>query len=39
LKGGIDEEVKMSRLQLAKLTASVIKKSLDILGIKVVDKI
>ena len=39
LKGGIDEEVKMSRLQLAKLTASVIKKSLDILGIQVVDKI
>jgi arginyl-tRNA synthetase len=39
LKGGIEEEVKMSRLQLAKLTASVIKKSLDILGIKVVDKI
>ena len=39
LKGGIEEEVKMSRLQLAKLTASVIKKSLDILGIQVVDKI
>jgi len=39
LKGGIEEEVKMSRLQLAKLTANVIKKSLDILGIKVVDKI
>jgi len=39
LKGGIEEEVKMSRLQLAKLTASVIKKSLDILGIEVVDKI
>jgi len=39
LKAGIDEEVKMSRLQLSKLTASVIQKSLDILGIKVVDKI
>ena len=39
LKGGIEEEVKMSRLQLAKLTASVIKKGLDILGIEVVDKI
>ena len=39
LKGGIEEEVKMSRLQLVKLTASVIKKSLDILGIEVVDKI
>jgi len=39
LKGGIDEEVKMSRLQLAKLTASVIEKGLDILGIKVIDKI
>jgi arginyl-tRNA synthetase len=39
LKGGIEEEVKMSRLQLAKLTASVIKKGLDILGIKVIDKI
>ncbi len=39
LKGDIQEDIKMSRLQLAKLTASVIKKSLDILGIKVVDKI
>jgi len=39
LKGGIEEEVKMSRLQLAKLTASVIEKGLDILGIEVVDKI
>ena len=39
LKGGIEEEIKISRLQLAKLTASVIEKSLDILGIRVVDKI
>ena len=39
LKGGITEEVKMSRLQLAKLTAAVIKKGLDILGIEVVNKI
>jgi arginyl-tRNA synthetase len=39
LKGGIEEEVKMSRLQLAKLTASVIEKGLNILGIEVVDKI
>jgi len=39
LKGGIEEEVKMSRLQLAKLTGLVIEKGLDILGIKVVDKI
>ncbi len=39
LKGGIEEEVKMSRLQLARLTASVIEKGLDILGIEVVDKI
>jgi arginyl-tRNA synthetase len=39
LKGGIEEEIKMSRLQLAKLTASVIEKGLNILGIEVVDKI
>ncbi|MCK5853701.1 MAG: arginine--tRNA ligase [Sulfurovaceae bacterium] len=39
LKGGIDEEVKMSRLQLARLTGEVIKKGLDILGIEVVDRI
>jgi len=36
LKDGIDEKTKMSRLQLAKLTASV---GLNILGIEVVDKI
>jgi len=39
LKDGIDEKTKMSRLQLAKLTASVIEKGLNILGIEVVDKI
>ena len=39
LKGDIEEEVKMSRLQLATLTGQVIKKGLDILGIDVVDRI
>ncbi|SFV58488.1 Arginyl-tRNA synthetase [hydrothermal vent metagenome] len=39
LRDDIDEETKISRLLLAKLTGDVIKKSLDILGIKVVDKI
>jgi arginyl-tRNA synthetase len=39
LRDDIDENTKMSRLQLAKLTGDVIKKSLDILGIEVVDKI
>lgn len=39
LKEEIAQEVKMSRLQLATLTANVIKKSLDILGIEVVNKI
>ena len=39
LKEGIEAEIKMSRLQLATLTAKVIKKSLDILGIEVVNKI
>ena len=39
LKGGIAEETKMSRLQLANLTAKTIKQGLDILGIKVVDKL
>ncbi|MCH9741548.1 MAG: arginine--tRNA ligase [Epsilonproteobacteria bacterium] len=39
LKEGVEEEIKMSRLQLALLTANVIKKGLDILGIEVVDKI
>ena len=39
LKEGVAEDIKMSRLQLAQLTANVIKKGLEILGIKVVDKI
>jgi len=39
LKADIDEKVKMSRLQLADLTAKTIKQGLDILGIKVVDKL
>ena len=39
LKGGIEEETKMSRLKLADLTAKTIKQGLDILGIKVVDKL
>ena len=39
LKTGVDEETKMSRLQLADLTAKTIKQGLDILGIKVVDKL
>ena len=39
LKTGVDEATKMSRLQLANLTAKTIKKGLDILGIKVVDKL
>jgi len=39
LKEGVDEETKMSRLQLADLTAKTVKQGLDILGIKVVDKL
>jgi len=39
LKDGIAEDIKISRLLLAKLTANVIEKGLDILGIEVVDKI
>ncbi|NEW59811.1 arginine--tRNA ligase [Sulfurovum sp. bin170] len=39
LKDGVEKEVKMSRLQLSKLTANVIEKGLDILGIEVVDRI
>ena len=39
LKEGVDAETKMSRLQLADLTAKTIKQGLDILGIKVVDKL
>jgi len=39
LKEEIEEETKMSRLQLATVTADVIKKGLEILGIEVVEKI
>jgi len=39
LKKGVDEETKMSRLQLANLTAKTIKQGLEILGIKVVNKL
>ncbi len=39
LKEDIPEEIKLSRLQLSKLTAKVIKKGLEILGIEVVEKI
>ncbi len=39
LKEGVDEATKMSRLQLADLTAKTVKQGLDILGIKVVDKL
>jgi len=39
LKEGVDESVKMSRLQLADLTAKTIKQGLDILGIEVVDRL
>ena len=39
LKEGVDEETKMSLLQLADLTAKTIKQGLDILGIQVVNKL
>ena len=39
LKEGVCEELQMSRLALARLTARTIKEGLDILGIDVVDKI
>lgn len=39
LKEGVDEQTKMSRLQLADLTAKTIKQGLDILGIRVVDRL
>lgn len=39
LKIGVDEKMKLSRLQLAHLTAKTIKQGLDILGIKVVDRL
>jgi arginyl-tRNA synthetase len=39
LKDGIEQDIKISRLLLSKLTANVIHKGLNILGIEVVDKI
>ena len=39
LKEGVETETKMSRLLLADLTAKTIKQGLDILGIKVVNKL
>jgi arginyl-tRNA synthetase len=39
LKEGVGEATKMSRLQLANLTAKTIKQGLDILGIQVVEKL
>lgn len=39
LKSDVDVETKMSRLQLANLTAKTIRQGLDILGIEVVDKL
>ena len=39
LKGGVEEETKISRLLLADLTAKTIKQGLDILGIQVVNKL
>lgn len=39
LRDDIEDKVKISRLQLAKLTGTIIKKSLEILGIQVVNKI
>jgi len=39
LKEGVEEPIKMSRLQLADLTAKTIKQGLDILGIQVVNKL
>jgi len=39
LKEGVDEATKMSRLQLANLTAKTIKQGLELLGIQVVNKL
>jgi len=39
LKEGVDEEIKMSRLQLAGLTAKTVKQGLELLGIQVVDRL
>ncbi len=39
LRSDVDEKIKMSRLQLADLTAKTIKQGLELLGIKVVNKL
>jgi arginyl-tRNA synthetase len=39
LKEGVDEATKMSRLQLADLTAKTIKQGLELLGIEVLDRL
>lgn len=39
LKEGVEEPIKMSRLQLADLTAKTIKQGLDLLGIEVVERL
>ncbi len=39
LKEGVEAEIKMSRLALAKLTAKTIKEGLEILGIEVVERL
>jgi arginyl-tRNA synthetase len=39
LKEGVNEKTRMSRLQLADLTAKTVKKGLEILGIQVVDRL
>ncbi len=39
LKSDVDEKTKMSRLQLATLTAKTIKQGLALLGIEVVNKL
>ena len=39
LKSDVDEKIKMSRLQLADLTAKTIKQGLELLGIEVVNKL
>ena len=39
LKDGVEEDIKISRLLLAKITANTVQKGLEILGIEVVDRI
>jgi arginyl-tRNA synthetase len=39
LKEGVDEKTRMSRLQLADLTAKTVKKGFEILGIQVVERL